>query len=92
MKGYRGKRYPFLPKTMSKCAKRSIEKSWKKVLTNWNTSGKMVNVAAETAKTSKKDRKTTKKLLQKKLKKLLTNIERCDILSKLLLRQQHTNN
>ena len=55
-------------------------------MTNPNTSGKMVNVAAETAKTNKKDRKTTKKLLQKKLKKLLTNIERCDILSKLPLK------
>ena len=58
-------------------------------MTNWNTSGKMVNVAAETAKTSKKDRKTTKKLLQKKLKKLLTNIERCDILSKLPLKSDN---
>jgi len=71
---------------------KNVEKKIKKLLTNSNTSGKMVNVAAETAKTNEKDRKTTKKLLQKKLKKLLTNIERCDILSKLLLRQRQTQN
>ena len=49
MKGYRAKRYPFLLKTMSKCAKRRIEKSWKKVLTVMGDSVNISFVAATTA-------------------------------------------
>ena len=41
------------------------------MLTNWNTSGKMVNVAAETAKTSKKGSKNNEKTSSKKVKKVV---------------------
>ena len=55
---------------MSKCAKRNIEKSWKKVLTNQNSSGKILLVAAETETTTQRI-KTTEKTFSKKVKKVV---------------------
>ena len=52
----------------------------------------MVNVAAETETNEAKIKERLKKLSQKKLKKLLTNIERCGKVNKLSLRQTKKQN